>query len=328
MKTFFECIAAARAASLAALLLASLAGCAAPPWGSQAATQSPPGTMEQQLSLARLSERHGKLDAAEKIYQGIVAKDPKDQNVQHRLGAVLARQGRLADAAPHFQAALSAGPPSAELLADAGYFCYLQDHLDEAERNLRAALEKDPSNQRARNNLALVLGNQGHVEESLAEFRQVVGEDEAYANLGYVLAQRGQLTSAKQCYGQALTLNNSLRPAAEALVQLERRKSGPGPTQAADAVASATIVQPADGNRDAELLVVSNADASLALKSGTPVTSLAESGGAADSDANLAEAGGAETPEREVHADFVATQRSVVSPPQRPRQGSSLSFRP
>lgn len=179
----------------------------------------------KELSLARLQERHGKSDRSKEIYRAVLKKDPQNQTAQHRLGVIAAKQSDFETAHQHFQAAAKSAPPTAELLNDIGYTFYLQDRLEEAEGSLRQALALDSQHQGARNNLGLVLGEKGQSTESLAEFRKVVTEAEALANLAYVNVQKGDVSTAKTLYNRSLDLDGDLRPAAEALVQLSQHET-------------------------------------------------------------------------------------------------------
>ena len=176
--------------------------------------------MDRSFAMARLTERKGNLDHAEQMYRSLGQKHGADPAVEHRLGVVAARQGRFEQARQHFAKAAANGGESPELLTDLGYCCYLMDDLPAAEHALRSALTRDPNNRRARNNLGLVLGGEGRFEESLAEFKLAGGEAEAHSNLAYVYSQAGDLKRAADEYNLALTMNQNLRPAAEALVQI------------------------------------------------------------------------------------------------------------
>lgn len=208
-----------------------LAGCnSAPPLpsvGSQASARGEQ-TLEQMMAAARFMENQGvqqsdpeKLELARQGYMTILARVPDSQFAHHRLAVLAARGGHFDTAELHFQKAMTAGAPSSELLADSGYNLYLQNRLDEAATSLRAAIEKDPRNQTAMNNLGMVLGEMGDTEAAFGQFERVVGTAEAHANLAKVYTHLGRLEEAKDEYNLALSLDRSLRPAAEALVQLE-----------------------------------------------------------------------------------------------------------
>ena len=55
-------------------------------------------------------------------------------------------------------------------------------------------------------------------------FRRVGDEADALANLAYVHAQRGEHQQAMQLYSQALSHNGDLRPAAEAMLALDKHR--------------------------------------------------------------------------------------------------------
>ena len=140
--------------------------------------------------MARMSERLGRPDLAEKFYSDILAKEPYNQQVHHRLGVLAARSKRWRAAEKHFNQAKRLGKVSAALLNDIAYSDYLQNRPRSAEIKLRNALKLEPENLKSRSLLALVLGEQGRFQEGLSEFRRVVrgaesstGPGDAYANL-------------------------------------------------------------------------------------------------------------------------------------------------
>ncbi len=177
------------------------------------------------LAFARLQERRGQADQAKKMYTSLVRRNPNNPAPYHRLGVLAAEEGRYAEAEEFLRQAWQLGPPSAELLTDLGYLYYLQHRLPEAETTLREAIRLDATHGPAHVNLGLVAGAQGRYEESLAEFRRGTGgEAEAQANLAYVMAQRGDLEQSEKAYLRALTLDNELREAAEAMLQVAQRR--------------------------------------------------------------------------------------------------------
>lgn len=191
-------------------------------FGPRASTQE---QLDTQLSLARLSERHGQNDQARRIYEAVLEKSPKNQVAHHRLGVMAARQTDYAKAEQHFARAAEVAPPTADLLTDMAYNLYLQDRLVEAEQVLRQAVQRDPESKRAHNNLGLVLGELGRNDESLVEFRLAVSEAEAHSNLAYARSQAGDVRTAEQQFHAALALDNSLRPTAEALLDLAKMRA-------------------------------------------------------------------------------------------------------
>jgi Tfp pilus assembly protein PilF len=181
--------------------------------------------LDRALSLARLTERQGNLDEAMITYRKILEADPDNVLAHHRVGAVAVKERRFDDARTSFETAMKLAEPNAELLNDVGYLHYLRQDLPGAEAMFRQSLTKDPRNKHARNNLGLALAEQGRFDEALAEFRQVGTEAEAYSNLAYIQVKVGELAEAEKNCHKALSLDNSLRPAAEALMQVADLKA-------------------------------------------------------------------------------------------------------
>jgi Flp pilus assembly protein TadD len=205
--------------------------------------KSPQETLEGQFAMGRLAERHGRSDEAEATYRALLEKSPNDARLHHRLAVIAVRKSDFEKAEEHFRAATAIGTPSKELLSDMGYCYYLQQRLPEAEKSLNEALKLDASYDAAINNLALVRGAQGRFKESLDLFKRTNSEAEAYANVGYVLAQHGQTAQAREMYLRALSLNNNMRAAAQAMVQLDEREK---------AVAGASASRPNRAAKPAE----------------------------------------------------------------------------
>ena len=194
----------------------------ADPEGAAKASGDPQKSLlESQLALARLCERRGEHEQAEQLYRAVLKKAPHDPRPHHRLGTIAVEKRDFAQAEEHFRVAMSVAPPSADLLSDIGYCRYLQQQLKEAESALNQALKLEPNHLAATNNLGLVVGAEGRFDESLTLFNRVNSEAKAYANLAYVLAQHGKLERSKKMYLRALTLDERMRAAAQALLQVE-----------------------------------------------------------------------------------------------------------
>jgi len=220
MKRFVSCF----ALFVAATIFAS--GCNKAAYQSAMATPEMPALigntdkLESQLSIARLQEHQGQLRDATDRYQQLAVKNPKNATIPHRLGIIESKGGNHDAANKHFRRSLELDPHNAEVLTDWGYSFFLQGKLDEAETALRMALKEAPSDKRATNNLALTLGHAGKTEESLALFRQVSGEAPAWVNLGYVHVSLGEGEKAAECFAKALSIDDRLVTAANALVQI------------------------------------------------------------------------------------------------------------
>ena len=176
------------------------------------------------VALARLSERRGQTDQASRLYNVVIEREPRNPVPHHRLGVMYAKEGRFQDSDRHFTKAIELDPSNPRLLSDIGYSCYLQHRLPEAEEMLRRASAIPNDDPAISNNLGLLLGEQGRYDECMAAFKRTGDDARAHANLAFVHAQRGDLEEAKANYSRALTLNEDLRPAAQAMVQLAQHE--------------------------------------------------------------------------------------------------------
>ena len=189
---------------------------------------------DNKFAMARLCEQRGELDAAHKLYNECLAEQPNHPDAYHRLAILAAEAGKLDEAMQHFEQALTLAPPKTELLSDLGYCYYLLDDLQSAERVLRDGLQQQPNDQAICNNLALVCSETGRFEEALSLFKRVNTEAEAYSNIAYAYSQVGELEKSQEYYSRALSVNENLRVAAEAMMQVAQRQSQfeqPVPTQ-------------------------------------------------------------------------------------------------
>lgn len=210
-------------------------GCAQPLFNRQVADISSgispqvsgPESQEGPVSLARLVERSGQTEQAQRMYLTLIEKQPDNPLPYHRLGVMAAQEKKWRVAETFFNQAYALDPSSTELLSDMGYFYYLQNRHQEAENILRQALALDADDKAANNNLGLVLGDQKRFDESFNVFRKAGTDAEARANLAFVLAQQGRYDQALETYSNALSLDRKLRPAAMAMLQLAQHRPKP-----------------------------------------------------------------------------------------------------
>lgn len=205
------------------LMLAPVVGCGTTAAVSQKVTsviEAPRRKEETKASVARLHEKQGNLRKAEELYLVLHDKKPKNATYAHRLGNVYTRLGDAELADQYYQKALELDPKNATILSDMGYAALLRNDLETAEDYLSRALDLRPNDPLATNNLAMAVGLQGRTDEALRLFRRVNNEADAYANMGYVHAQRGEGQLAMKRYGDALSSDPNHRKAATAMVQL------------------------------------------------------------------------------------------------------------
>jgi Tfp pilus assembly protein PilF len=205
------------------IVVAPVVGCGTTAAVKQKVTsviEAPRRKEETRASVARLHEKQGNLRKAEELYLALHDKKPKNAVYAHRLGNVYTRLGDTELAETYYKKALELDPKNATVLSDMGYAALLRNDLEAAEDYLSQALDYRPNDPLATNNLAMAIGLQGRTDEALRLFRRVNGEADAYANMGYVHAQRGEGQLALKRYGEALSADPNHRKAATAMVQL------------------------------------------------------------------------------------------------------------
>lgn len=179
---------------------------------------------DMRLTMAQVHEQEGKLQKAAAAYAALHAEKPKHAGVAQRYGIVQIGLGKEDEGILLLEKANLLDPENPAILNDLGYAYLMSGDIEQGEALLREAYELDPRNKRTVNNLALAAGLAGRYDECRALYEQVMTKAEAQANLGYICAQRGEGQRAAAHYSRALDLDPSLKPAAEALVQLAEMK--------------------------------------------------------------------------------------------------------
>lgn len=185
------------------------------------------------IDLARALEAQGRADDAVAEYQqaveavGDLRKIRGDAatraRLHRRVASALDRVGKFDEASSHYQEAQRLAPRDADVWNDAGYSLYLQGRHSEADGLLRKAASIDAANPRILTNLGLNLAASGRADEAMEILTKAAGPAAAHANLAYVLAAQGNLAAARAHYHSALAIDPELKPARQALAQVETR---------------------------------------------------------------------------------------------------------
>ncbi|MDP6444243.1 MAG: tetratricopeptide repeat protein [Pirellulaceae bacterium] len=222
------------------VLVACTAGCHALPtspssWFSQPETQRSGDRAEYTLRMseAKRHEQSGKWDRARKSYRDVLAENPNNAEVHHRLAVVADRQKRYEDAQQFYTIAIQLDPKNAQLFNDLGYCFFLQGQLKKAERALDKAVALDSGNARFRNNLGMVCGHQERMEEAYRHFTSAGGEADAFYNIAFIYATKGNDTAAQECFKLALDADPLHEKAKHALTAFQRDDAG-DPTEFTD----------------------------------------------------------------------------------------------
>jgi tetratricopeptide (TPR) repeat protein len=166
-------------------------------------------------------ERSGQLDKARETYELILKENPKHPEALHRLAVVGDKQRRHKEAQDNYLEAIKLQPRNAELFNDLGYSFYLSHQPEKAESALVKATQLEPKSARYRNNLALVIGQQGRIQEAFEQFGQAGSEADAHYNVAFLYASQNQPQQAKLCFQRALAKDPGHEKASKALESFE-----------------------------------------------------------------------------------------------------------
>lgn len=183
-----------------------------PPPSEAAPAVVPPGQM---LTEAKRLLREGSTAEAEKLFLGILAREPFNVGARVGLAACCYSGGNLAEARRLAEEALRQEPRNAEALGLCGLVAWGQGDLKTANRMLTTAIEEAPSEALYRNYMGIVLHAQGKHAQAARELTKAIELNSALAearfNLAVVLATEDppKLDEARQNYQAALRLGSS-----------------------------------------------------------------------------------------------------------------------
>jgi predicted TPR repeat methyltransferase len=164
------------------------------------------------LGLALRCQRTGDLDAAERLYHGILELIPEHVDALHFLGVLAHQRGQSERGAALIQRALARAPGSAGMYNNLGNILYEVERFDEAAAAYERALALLPE-AGTFNNLGAVRRMSGRFDEARAAYQSALELDpkhgRAHHNLANLLASRGQMRDAIEHYCIALTLRPS-----------------------------------------------------------------------------------------------------------------------
>jgi tetratricopeptide (TPR) repeat protein len=181
-------------------------------------------TPQDDLNLALQHHQTGRLDQAARLYQAILAREPRQADALHLLGVVALQQGNPARAAELIGQAVAIKPSVAVFHANLAEAYRALGQPDRAVGCCRTALRLQPHYPEAANNLGLALLARCEAEEAVAQFRAAVRLRPDFAlahnNLGNALRQQGDKAQALTHFRQAVRLDPNLAEAHSNLGQL------------------------------------------------------------------------------------------------------------
>lgn len=169
---------------------------------SDTATAAPPDTTMQTLRMAMQDHGAGRLDAAQALYEDVLAATPGQPDALHLLGVLHAQRGRHAQAAALIEQAVALQPGEAMFHNNLGNVQIERGLFDAAEACYMRAIELDPDRLDALNNLGVLLGRRGQpegAEKLLLKVLELAPDfADARQNLANHYMRAGQLSEAVQ----------------------------------------------------------------------------------------------------------------------------------
>jgi Tfp pilus assembly protein PilF len=180
------------------------------------------------LNVARAAKEsfeQGKYPTAEKQYQEILAKSPKNLYALSNLGVVYLRTGKFRSAESTLKKALTISSNDEFLRTTLGIVYYRQSKFDDALAELSQAVEINPKSATARNYLGITASQKGRPQEAEKEILQAIANNpdygDAHFNLAVILATTEPASKelAKRHYERATALGTQPNPSLEKLLQ-------------------------------------------------------------------------------------------------------------
>jgi Flp pilus assembly protein TadD len=192
---------------------------------STAVSDGMPNELQEVAVAARKNVQQGKYQTAEKQYQTLLAKNPKNLDALSNLGVVYFRTGKIRSAESTLKKALAIAPNDDFVLTTLGIIHYRQSRFDEALKELRKAIEINPNSATAHNYLGITASQKGRQQEAEKEMLQAIAKDPDYADAHFNLAvilittQPSSRELAREHYARATALGAQPSPSLERLLQ-------------------------------------------------------------------------------------------------------------
>jgi tetratricopeptide (TPR) repeat protein len=180
--------------------------------------------MADTLQIALQHHQRGRLEDAERLYQAILADQPRHVEALHLLGVVAHQQGDHARAVLLIGSAVSGDPNNAIYHANLAEAYRMLGQFDQAVASCRVALRLRPHYPEVANNLGLALLGQGKTNEAIGQLAEALRLKPDFAmacnNLGNALRQCGDLQEAEAHFRSAVAMDPGLAEAHSNLGQL------------------------------------------------------------------------------------------------------------
>jgi protein O-mannosyl-transferase len=142
-----------------------------------------PNSSNLKTDLANVMAERGQNDAAVRLYEEVLARDPTHRGANYNLGYLDYRLGRLDEAEKNLRRALAVDPGNPGVLVFFGLTELKKGRLDEAEPALQQAVKIDPDAQGVHFALGMVLKLKGKFSAALEEFKRELAVDPGNATV-------------------------------------------------------------------------------------------------------------------------------------------------
>lgn len=187
-----------------------------------------PKVAEAQMALATQAKEAfdgGKYPEAEKTYEKLLAREPKNAYLLSNQGVTLFRQDKLKSAEVMLKKAAAISPEDAFAQATLGIIYYKMHRYDDAIDALTKAIRIDPKNATAHNYLGITSSQKGWPEAALDEMQKAISLNPGYADAHFNLAvmfatgQPPLKDRAMEHYHKAMVLGATPDPVLEKLIR-------------------------------------------------------------------------------------------------------------
>lgn len=159
-----------------------------------------PATLDELVRSALDAHQAGRTEAAQSLYDEILAREPAHAVATHYSGMIAWQRGDLARAESMMRASLESDPGIADFHNNLALLLRDTGRAGEAVESLRRAIALAPAWSQARSNLGLALESTGRWDEAVAAYREAIAASPADAtarqNHARVLLAKGDFAAA------------------------------------------------------------------------------------------------------------------------------------
>ena len=167
-------------------------------------------TVGEAMRMARVFQKRGQLEDAEKVYLRMLEVAPDHPDIVHYYGVLLHQLGRSDEAIKVIERSVAIESDHAEWYNNLGIILRARDRYEEAAAAYARAIELDPTHANAYNNLGVLLRFSGRPADAEAAYRKAIelnpAYSECYHNLGVLLTGQKRHREAILCYFKVLSL--------------------------------------------------------------------------------------------------------------------------